>query len=85
VAKKPRGKKKDEQPEGPMDPDAAEYLANRDKDLNEAGMLTPEEYQIARAARIWSFDDTGHDLTVDKPCFAVATSSTATRWRRSAG
>ena len=30
---------------------------------------TPEEYQLARATQIWSYDDTGHDLTVEQALF----------------
>lgn len=65
-----RKKKKDEQPQGPMDPAAAEYLSNRDEELNALEAAhSPEEYQRARAARIWSHDDTGHDLTVEEALF----------------
>lgn len=31
--------------------------------------VTPEEYQVAGAAQIWSHDDTGHDLTVEEQLF----------------
>lgn len=64
----PRKKKQDEQPTGPIDQDTAEYLADRD-DNKDIEILSPDEYRLARAQRIWSFDDTGHDLTVDQALF----------------
>lgn len=65
-----KSKKKDEKPEsGPVDPDVAEFLANKSEDAQQLDTYSPEEYQRQRAARIWSFDDTGHDLTVDQALF----------------
>lgn len=61
-------KKKTEQPDT-TDPDVAEFLADRSAEAQKLDLLTPEEYQRDRAERIWSFDDTGHQLTVEEQLF----------------
>jgi len=36
---------------------------------SDVGFLEPEEYHKAVATQIWSYDDTGHDLTVEEQLF----------------
>lgn len=65
---KPKKKKDAEQ--GPItDPEVAEFLSNKGAEAESIEIYTPEEYQRARAERIWSYDDTGHTLTIEQALF----------------